>query len=528
MKKNNFIIFIFFSLLISFYKFDSSDWFFVSKPDIIKSMTQDTFNAYFLAENGIYSYDFISEDFFYDIDLSNNLLEEKKYLIHYHSDTDYFFIFTQNHILYKSSIASYWNEKRISDLNIFSINSIIRIGFSNEDIIIQTQNDYKVINIFSMNNFNYKDIDHIQSVQWVSNNVDDLDLSKYYTMDNSIMGKNNIRDIADIHHFPISSMYDRFDNLWIGMDTGAIYKVDDFSYNIERLNVGPRVDYVSDVFNDSYGNWYFFDSYFKRTGSQTSINKGYFISIWNENNDSWIHIPKNDNLIISNAILNDVKRLDDFILFCTFDGLIIYDIKLDSWYHNYNFLDNYNRALWEVIFDDKNIYFATSFGLVICDYLILDDKLEIYRDNIIFRDSEIYDLEILDNKIYFSSSEGLYKYNLDLNKINLIDSHIYYKIKIFENYVLASNNNLWNINNLGRTLISHDINYFNTSDKGDKICATNLNQIKIIDNNSEKEWYLSLKKINMNRPIYSIDCDSDWLWFPNVNGIAFFKWSNYE
>ena len=46
-------------------------------------------------------------------------------------------------------------------------------------------------------------------------------------------------------------MYDKYENLWIGMNTGAIYKVDDFSYNINRLDVGPRVDYVSDIFNDN-------------------------------------------------------------------------------------------------------------------------------------------------------------------------------------------------------------------------------------------------------------------------------------
>ena len=114
MKKNNFILLIFISSIISFYNFNSEDWYFISEPDIIKSITQDPFNVYFLAENGIYSYDLISEDFFYNIDLSNNLLKEEKYFIHYHPGVDYFFIFTKNHLLYKSSVSSYWNEKRFS------------------------------------------------------------------------------------------------------------------------------------------------------------------------------------------------------------------------------------------------------------------------------------------------------------------------------------------------------------------------------------------------------------------------------
>ena len=32
----------------------------------------------------------------------------------------------------------------------------------------------------------------------------------------------------------------------------------------------------------------------------------------------------------------------------------------------------------------------------------------------------------------------------------------------------------------------------------------------------------------MNEPIYSIDCNNEWLWFSNSRGVSFFKWSNYE
>ena len=74
-------------------------------------------------------------------------------------------------------------------------------------------------------------------------------------------------------------MLDRNENLWIGMDSGAIYQVDDFSYNIERIDAGPRVKYVSGLYNDDKYNWYFFDNYFRRTGNYSYQNNGYFLSI---------------------------------------------------------------------------------------------------------------------------------------------------------------------------------------------------------------------------------------------------------
>mgnify|MGYP006158377773 CR=1 FL=1 len=528
MKKNSFIVLTLLSFLNSFYNFDFEDWFFISEPDVIKSMTQDSFNIHFLADNGIYSYDIISEDFLYNTNLSSNLLNEEKFLIHYHQAIDYFFIMTKNHLLYKSSVSSYWNEKRYSDFNISSINSIKRIGFTNDYIIIETKNTYKIIDFFSMVSSNYDSIDHIINIQWITNNIDDLDLSEFYTTDNSFIKEQYIQDGADVEHFVVSSMYDKYENLWIGMSTGAIYRVDDFSYNINRLDVGPRVDYVSNIFNDDNGNWYFSDNYFRRTGQQAFDHNGYLLSIWHENDNTWTHIPKNENIMINNIILNDIKKLDKFILFTTFDGLIVYDIEFNTWYHNYKFLNINNRVLWDLVFDDNYIYFSSSFGLVICDYLITDGKLKIYKNETIFDDSEIYDIKKINNHIYFSSSKGIFKYNLELNEIKLIDSNIYYNIQVFESYILGSNKNLWYIDTFGRELISNNINYFNVSPNGDRICASDFNEIKVIDFDSKDEWFLNLNGLNLNEPIYSIDCDNEWLWFSNSRGVSFFKWSNYE
>ena len=86
MKKNNFIVLVLLSFLISFYNFDFEDWFFISEPDIIKSMTQDSFNIHFLADNGIFSYDYMDEYFYYNTKLSYNLPEDTYHYIYYHQD----------------------------------------------------------------------------------------------------------------------------------------------------------------------------------------------------------------------------------------------------------------------------------------------------------------------------------------------------------------------------------------------------------------------------------------------------------
>ena len=48
------------------------------------------------------------------------------------------------------------------------------------------------------------------------------------------------------------------------------------------------------------------------------------------------------------------------VLFTTFDGLIVYDVEFNIWYHSYDFLNINNRVLWDVVFNDNQIYFSSS------------------------------------------------------------------------------------------------------------------------------------------------------------------------
>ena len=523
MKKINFILL--FSFILSFYNYDVNDWFFVSEPNEIKSITKDSFSVYFLADNGIYTYNYMDDKIFYDSELSYGLLDEKKYYIYYHPSIDYFFIITENHILYKSRVSFHWNKKSFSSLNINSLFSIQSIGFSDNYFIINSNNEYKKMDLFTMSIIG-NDLENTNNIYWLNDGLQDFNLSNFYTLDNSLIGPDYIKDTFNAKHFIRTAMYDSNQNLWVGMHSGAIYKIDDFSYEIKRQNIGPRLNYVSDVYNDDLGNWYFFDNYFRRTGNYSNLNNNdYFLSIWDENKDNWIHISKNEDIVLNDIIINDIKRLEHFILFSTINGLVVYNLNSNSWSHHTNLSENKNRPLWKSEIYNNKIYFATASGILVYDYLIADNQFKLYFDQKIFEKNEIYDIDINYNSIYFSSEKGLYKYSN--RELILMDSNIYYNIKNFGSYTLASNNSLWYIDNSGKHLLSSNVYYFNSYD-GNKICATDMNEIKIINFDSNSEWTLNLNSINMNEPIYSIDCDNEWIWFPNSKGISFFKWDNYE
>ena len=207
-------------------------------------------------------------------------------------------------------------------------------------------------------------IDNYNNINWIYNQINSLDLRDFYTFGDDRMYENYILDESQLEHYATSSILDRYENLWVGMNTGAIYKVDDSSYEILRINTGQRVSFISSVYNDDDGNWFFMDNYYKRTGYEDSNFEGYILSIWNENTNNWIHIPKNDNILINDITINNVQKYDNFILFSTFNGLIIYDIEYAVWHHSYNFLNVSNRVVWDVNFYNDKVYVSTSNGIV--------------------------------------------------------------------------------------------------------------------------------------------------------------------
>ena len=523
MKKTYFILLII-SLVIPIYNYDQDDWVVIYEPDNIISITEDSFNIYFLADNGIFSYDYMDEYFYYNTKLSYDLPIGNYYYIYYHPTTDYFFIITDNEILYRSSVSFHWNSIKLTSLKLSSFNSIDKIGFSNDFLIINANSNYMKFDLYTMQ-FIDSDMSNVGLIDWLLESYNDINLSQFYSIDNSIISSNSIIDNSKKNHIVNCYYYDKNEDLWVGMNTGSIYKVNYFSYNIERVNIGPRLKKISGLYNNGKDKWYFFDKYFRRTGNYINNDSEYLLSIWDEPNNSWMHIPKNDDILIKNTIINDIIEINDFLFLLTLDGFLIFDIKLEKWYHDYDFLNSYDRSLWTIKNNKSDLYIGTASGVIIANFSLLDGKPNIFFNNQILNNSEIYDIEINDNKIYICSSNGLYNYNINNEELELIDKNIYYNIELNDDDIFVSNRNLWKINNSNRKLISSNIYSFNFSDD-DIICASNSNEIKIIDIKDNSEWYIDFNYLK--NEIYSLDCDENWLWFTNSDGLLFFKWSNYE
>lgn len=519
----NYIYTIFLTFLIPFYNLSDDDWLSVIKPQNILSITEDSFELHFLSENGIFSYNFLEDISYYNENLSYKL-PKKGIILHYNKSNDFYYLFTNKRIYYKSSVAYNWNSRQLSNFNIINFNQIDKIGFSGNNLVLENNNDLIVINSFTMNLIDdYEPL----NIEWTySDESNKLNiLSNYYSLENFIIGSDYLKDSSNDVHFVNTYHYDKYGNLWIGMNTGALFKVNKHSNKILRVDIGPRLDNVSGTYFDNLETWYYYDKYFKRTGNFNKPNSGYFLSIYKEKEDKWSHIPNNYNLFTQNAIINNMTKINNYLVFSTIDGILFYDTTNEKWYHEYDFTSKNNRSIWKIIEHKSKLFIATSNGVVLSNFINIEDKPKVVFDKILLNFNEIYDLELFNDELYICSFKGIYKYNYNNDKLVQITEDLYYEIELSNQHMLALNDNLWIINDNDRKLISGNVDFFKFL-KPNLIAASSNREIRIISLNSNKEWYLNLGK-NIDR-IYSLDCDDTWLWVTNSKGLTFFNWNKYE
>ena len=78
--------------------------------------------------------------------------------------------------------------------------------------------------------------------------------------------------------------------------------------------------------------------------------------------DKWSHIPNNHNLFTQNAIINNLTKIDNYLVFSTIDGVLFYDTKNEKWFHEYNFTSKNNRSIWKILNHNNKLFIATSNG----------------------------------------------------------------------------------------------------------------------------------------------------------------------
>ena len=538
---NKFIIVLFTSSLILSQNFiyDSDDWYALKSAGSIRSITEGPFSVYFATDNGIFSYNFLDDIIEYDFELNRGMDVNNKIIsIHYDKYSDQVWIATDNGIFYKNSIFNTFNKVDFNNSNTYNLYNIGSLGSVNKYVIAQYGLGYIFIDSFSGSeikpppDFNLNDINWSPSLY--DYRMNDIDVSNYYA-DNWIIGFKTIIDKYGKQESVNIYFEDSQLNLWFGTNKGSLIKGYKYTNKVDVLKIGPFSKGITSVTNNKKGDWFLASGKFRRYGSISQFNyskeSNPFISIWNEYDNSWKYLNESDFSELSNPDVNCIYYINDNSLAIgLMRGLLI--TSLDN-FKDYQFIDMKDgiadESVFKIDYYDNKLFIMTIKGISIYSLesnFIIEENILDYFD---LSDSEVLDMALIKDKLYFSTKAGLFQYYINERKIDKISNNIFFDIDYHNNSIYGLNHDLWliNLDNYNESILrSGSARNFKVTDT--HIWMNLKDSIRLIDLDSREEWIYDHNDELNNIEVFDIINDGDWVCLLTDNGLIFYNWSNYH
>lgn len=531
---SNMLFFILVSILFpNNFKYEEGDWFTLSNPESINSITSTNDEIIFCSDNGIFKYNMLTSSFNYQEEYLRDFEYSKSLIVHYDDYRDYLWYLNENSLNYKPRISSFWRKIDFYEINLSTYRNIINIGSDYNYIYLDLGNTYKILNPITGKVIEDQDlVINIDNINWsssINNDYNNFDLTKYYSFEGYNIISNNLINDNGVNLNVTAVFKDKYHDLWIGTDTGEIFYCDSKMNSIEKIKSIPLITDINMSYYDEYGNWWFSSNDNVIVNEKISIgDELIFFSRWIEDKNEWINYTNRSFRHIFSIDITSFQRLDNWLYIGTTKGLIVYEINTKK-----SFLIDSEKGLLsndvnDIIYFNNNIYIATNKGInILSTFGNVLLSIDIFN---YFNDFNIFDFNISENQFIISSEIGLFEYIYDLNKIDLITEQKYLKAFIINNkdFVLSKRNKIFKVTDNGRELLI-------SLDKIKDVCFCNnylwINSINKsilfnLNNNQSFSYYQSDGIIG--NVINHIGCDDSWVWFSTNKGISMYNWNKYH
>ena len=531
---SNMLFFILVSILFpNNFKYEEGDWFTLSNPESINSITSTNDEIIFCSDNGIFKYNMLTSSFNYQEEYLRDFEYSKSLIVHYDDYRDYLWYLNENSLNYKPRISSFWRKIDFYEINLSTYRNIINIGSDYNYIYLDLGNTYKILNPITGKVIEDQDlVINIDNINWsssINNDYNNFDLTKYYSFEGYNIISNNLINDNGVNLNVTAVFKDKYHDLWIGTDTGEIFYCDSKMNSIEKIKSIPLITDINMSYYDEYGNWWFSSNDNVIVNEKISIgDEVIFFSRWKEDKNEWINYTNRSFRHIFSRDITSFQRLDNWLYIGTTKGLIVYEINTKK-----SFLIDSEKGLLsndvnDIIYFNNNIYIATNKGInILSTFGNVLLSIDIFN---YFNDFNIFDFNISENQFIISSEIGLFEYIYDLNKIDLITEQKYLKAFIINNkdFVLSKRNKIFKVTDNGRELLI-------SLDKIKDVCFCNnylwINSINKsilfnLNNNQSFSYYQSDGIIG--NVINHIGCDDSWVWFSTNKGISMYNWNKYH
>jgi ligand-binding sensor domain-containing protein len=524
-----FIIFLSISLAQNF-SYEDEDWYSISNPGSIKSITSAYDQIFFCSDNGIFTYDILNSSLIYDQEYIMNFNSSTPLLIHYDEYTDYMWFLNDKGLYYKPRISTFWREVSFYKLGLSSFVNIKNIGSNYEFIFLDLGHSILTLDSITGNVAENINIEY-ESVKWSSslknNTINNYDLSSYFSFEGySIVSENKIEFNGQISF--INCIYkDKYNDFWLGSNRGEVFYCDSKMNSFKKIDSIPIISNINRSYIDTYNEWWFSTKDDILFSDDMFSNHPIFISNWNESSNIWRDYTKNKYLSIESRDITSFSRVDNFLYIGTQKGLLIFDIKSKDW----KLIDQSDglssNFINDIEFANNNIYIANADGLSILTTLgnnILD--IEVLN---IFNKNSVFNINHSKEKLLIASQIGIFEYDYKNNLLHRLQDKKYFDAEYSgENIILTKRNKVLKSDNEKLTNIFIGDRIQSTSVCNEFIWINNINKASIYSLSNRSLFEYNQDDGIIGDIIHDIDCDNDWVWFSTNKGLSIFNWSKYH
>ena len=527
-------------LLVAFlFSFDVDQWTYLKHMGSIHYIVEDDQLVHFISSNGIYSYDEIKDSYYYNFNLSHQIdFNSKINHFYFDSNTGMYWLIDQYGIKMKHSFHDFWSEVSYRRFDIIDTGDIINIGSSPNYIWIKLY--HRMIALDPITGLIIdEDIDYneINNINWGNKNEYNyhqdinIDLSNYVIFGDWNIRFNKIVNDKEEVLYPTVFFEDANGNIWVGTDKGVILKGSVYSHRLEIVNIGLKFKNITMAVLDRNMNWWFGDSQFLRTGiaknKQNFTNNNLpFLVKWNEYQNDWNYINSNASMLIQNTDVNDILSIDNIIYIGTMDGLLIFDQLSNDWMKID--IDLYDKAIWDLEYYEGSIYISTARGYN--EISSISRQIIENKDNLsnMLRNSEIYDILVVDNILYVASEKGLFQKHLDIDSYTLLSDKKFKDIELYEKYIFGSDGDLWKINLENFKIENFKPDVLNFSISGNLLWLNHSSYCRLFNINTNNSWTFDNRTGIPGSRVYNINSNNEKVWFMTNDGLAIYNWDNSD
>ena len=525
------VLFISFSFNQNF-NYSSEDWFTISNPGYITSISLAGEEVLFSAENGIYSYNKYTSELLFLEDFVRNFEAKSFHMIHYDAFRDYLWVLTEENISYKPYSSTFWRTIDFYELDLNNHYSILNLGSNSEYLFINLGSDILVLDPYT-GILVTEEINDYSDVEWTGNSRNNLSNDFDLTMFHSFEGYSFISN-SRIEHMgrflEITDVAADNQNIWVGTNSGEIFVCDISMRSVEKIKSMPLFSDMRLSYIDDRDEWWF------ATNDKIALykdivlaNDQIFILRWIENENKWISYNQNKYPGIASSDITCFYRDENFLYIGTYFGLLAFNINRKKW----ELIDADSglaaNHITKLSSNDGMLYVATTSGL---NMISLRDN-EIVKNNYFndFLNMEIKDLKIEGNSLFILSQNGISLFDLPEKKYEIIVEGKFTQFIFMENFLILSKKNkivkynmvLDKKNTLMNIKSIHDVSLCNDYlwiSAGDHCILLNL-----ITNETFK---YDLDDGIVGSIVRQVDCDDGWVWFTGNKGISFYNWFKYH